>query len=45
MDKRSQREAEMYQNVGGERQGDSDKENQLTQSRGLFSKYSKAQIV
>lgn len=35
----------MYQNVGGERQGDSDKENQLTQSRGLFSKYSKPQIV
>lgn len=45
MDERSQREAEMYQDTGGGRHGDSDKENQQTQRRAFFSKYNKAQRV
>lgn len=45
MDEGSQREAETYQDIEGGRHGGGDKENQLTQSRGLFSKTSKAQTV
>lgn len=45
MDEGSQREAETYQDIGGGGRGDGNKANQLTQTRSLFSKYSKAPVV